>query len=196
MRKLLGREGQSPPQKDKEPRVGTSSDVSEHRAPPLQAPKTQGPETPALSTSVDDGHAEEPTTTPEGAAKPSDSSQTLAQRSGESAEQPERSRQRSLIAEGLRIVGELESAEDLLVLGEVEGTIRQSAERLTIGSTGRVHANIHALDLVVEGEVRGDIHCSSVTITGTARVVGDIETERLSLADGARFSGRIETDGD
>ncbi len=102
---------------------------------------------------------------------------------------------RSVLGETLHIRGEIEAAEDLLLEGRVEGSIRHTANRLTIGATGVVHADIDAKNLVIEGTVEGNVVGSeSVVIRETADVRGNVYTARISIADGARFSGTVDMD--
>ena len=99
----------------------------------------------------------------------------------------------SVIGPTLVIKGELEAGEDLLVEGRVEGSIKHTAERLLIGQPGTVKADVHARNVVVEGEVEGDIYGSeSVSIKETAKVSGNIFTPKISIIEGAQFKGSIE----
>ncbi len=103
--------------------------------------------------------------------------------------------QMSVIGPTLVIKGELEAGENLLVQGRIEGTITHNAESLVIGERGTVHANIKARNVIIEGTVDGDIHCSeSVSIRETANVKGNIFTPRISITEGAHFKGGIDMD--
>ena len=101
----------------------------------------------------------------------------------------------SVIGSTLVIRGEVEAAEDMLVEGRLEGSVTHTADRLTIGVSGVVHADINARNLVIEGTVEGNITGSeSVVIRETANVQGKICTARISISDGARFSGSVDMD--
>jgi len=103
----------------------------------------------------------------------------------------------SVIGPTLVIKGELESGEDLLIEGRVEGTIKHTSEKLLIGQRGGVKADVRARNIVVEGEVEGDIYGSeSVCIKETARVRGNIFTPKVSITEGAHFKGSIDMDLD
>ena len=103
--------------------------------------------------------------------------------------------QMSVIGPTLVIKGELEAGENLLVQGRIEGTITHNAESLVIGERGTVQANIKARNVIIEGTVDGDIHCSeSVSIRETAKVKGNIFTPRISITEGAHFKGGIDMD--
>ena len=103
--------------------------------------------------------------------------------------------QMSVIGPTLVIKGELEAGENLLVQGQIEGTITHNAESLVIGERGTVRANIKARNVIIEGTVEGDIHgTESVSIRETANVKGNIFTPRISITEGAHFKGGIDMD--
>jgi cytoskeletal protein CcmA (bactofilin family) len=92
----------------------------------------------------------------------------------------------------LRFKGELSADEDLLIQGQVEGSIDHS-QSLTIGTDGGVKGDIRARIVIIDGTVEGDIHgLESVSVRETARVRGNIFAPRVGLADGAKFTGRID----
>ena len=101
----------------------------------------------------------------------------------------------SVIGKTLFVKGELEAAEDMLVEGRVEGSIKHTASQLTIGVSGVVNADIDAKNLVIEGTVEGNIvGAESVVIRDSADVRGNVYTARISIADGAQFSGTVDMD--
>ncbi|RME94887.1 MAG: polymer-forming cytoskeletal protein [Alphaproteobacteria bacterium] len=101
----------------------------------------------------------------------------------------------SVLGRTLFVKGEVEAAEDLLVEGRLEGVIRHTADRLIVGVSGVLKADIDARNVVIEGTVEGDITASeSVVIQDSAEVRGNIRTARISIADGARFSGSVDMD--
>ncbi|MFV2089445.1 MAG: polymer-forming cytoskeletal protein, partial [Pseudomonadales bacterium] len=101
----------------------------------------------------------------------------------------------SVVGQSLVIKGEVEAAEDMLIQGRVEGSIKHTAERLIIGNSGVVNADIDAKNLIIEGVVEGNIVASeSVVIQETADVRGNIYTSRISISDGAQFSGSVDMD--
>jgi len=106
---------------------------------------------------------------------------------------PIRSKNVSVIGPTLIIKGELSADEDLVIEGQIEGTIAHHKKNLTIGKEGRVKADIHASSVLVEGHLVGDIHSEGiVSLAKSASVKGDIHCGRIVMEDGARFSGRIE----
>lgn len=108
-------------------------------------------------------------------------------------QQPVRSRNVSVIGPTLVFKGELSADEDLVIEGKIEGTIAHHKKNLTIGSKGRVSADIHASSVLVEGQLDGDIHSDGlVSLAKGAVVNGNINCARLVLQDGACFNGKIE----
>ena len=93
----------------------------------------------------------------------------------------------SLISAALKITGQLESAEDIQIEGQVEGDIR--ARKVTIGSKATVKGTIYGDDIDVAGTVHGKIEAKSVVLAKTARVSGDILHEVLQVDKGAFLDG-------
>jgi len=100
----------------------------------------------------------------------------------------------SVIGSTLIFKGELVADEDLVIEGQVEGTIAHHKKNLTVGKQGRVKADIGASSVIVEGQLVGDIHGEKlVTLASSADVTGNIFCRRIVIEDGARFDGKIDT---
>jgi cytoskeletal protein CcmA (bactofilin family) len=104
-----------------------------------------------------------------------------------------RKRKVSVIGPTLRFKGELSANEDLIIEGEIEGTIAHQDKNLTVGREGRVKADINARTVeifgIVEGDIRGD---DIVKLAKTADVKGNVFCSRIVMEDGAKFSGSID----
>ena len=95
----------------------------------------------------------------------------------------------TVIGKDAIIKGELTSENDMLIEGRVEGKIR-GAQRVVIGESGKVQAQVHARVVSVRGEVHGDCEGSKkVEITATGKVFGNISAEAIVVAEGATFRG-------
>ncbi len=106
---------------------------------------------------------------------------------------PIRAKNVSVIGPTLEFKGELQADEDLVIEGQVDGTIAHHKKRLTIGKQGRVRADINANSVIVEGQLVGDIHgVEVVSLASGADVTGNIFCRRIVIEDGARFNGRID----
>ncbi len=103
--------------------------------------------------------------------------------------------QPAVIGPSIRIEGDLQGEEDLVIEGEVHGTVNLRGNALTIGSKGQVKADVYAHSIRIEGHMEGDLFAAErVFITKTANVRGNITAPRVNLEDGARFRGAIEMD--
>ena len=75
----------------------------------------------------------------------------------------------------------------------MEGTIESQENKVTIGPNGRVQAGIRAREVVILGQVQGNVEATDkVDIRKDAKLVGDITTSRISIEDGALFKGSID----
>jgi len=94
----------------------------------------------------------------------------------------------------LRFKGDLVADEDLVIQGQVEGSILHTRS-LTIGAQGRVLGDIRARRIIVEGSVDGNLYAlESVTLRSGATVRGDVFAAGVAIDDGARLTGRIDMD--
>ena len=101
----------------------------------------------------------------------------------------------AVIGPSIRIEGDLKGEEDLIIEGEVHGTVNLRSNALTIGGKGQVKADVYAHTIRVEGTMEGDLYAAErAVITKSADVRGNITSPRVSLEDGARFRGSIEMD--
>lgn len=97
------------------------------------------------------------------------------------------------IGASIRIKGDVSGDENLIIQGHVEGTIKVQGHNVTISKTGKVKANIEANQIIVEGELLGDMQGEEkVIIRETGNVHGNIVAPRVTLEDGAMFKGSIE----
>jgi cytoskeletal protein CcmA (bactofilin family) len=100
----------------------------------------------------------------------------------------------SVLGPSLKFKGDLVADEDLVVQGQVEGSILHTRS-LTIGAQGRMNGDIKARRITVEGTVDGDLYAlDSVVLRAGAIVRGNVFANKVSVAEGAKFSGRIDMD--
>ena len=104
-------------------------------------------------------------------------------------------REKAVIGPSIHIDGDLRGEEDLLIEGEVNGTVQLRSNSLTIGAQGKVRADVYAHSIYVEGVMEGDLYGTErVHIRKSAQVRGNVTSPRVSLEDGAKFKGSIEMD--
>lgn len=72
-----------------------------------------------------------------------------------------------------------------------KGSIRYPAS-VTVGLNGSVTGDIHAPEIIVEGEVRGNLYADErICLEAGARVIGDLNAPRVGILPGAQLKGRI-----
>jgi len=97
----------------------------------------------------------------------------------------------SIIAHGMRVIGDLEAPGIIRVEGTVEGAVR-SGRQVLIGRLGVVKGDVHARDVVVGGRIEGNlVGVERVEIQGTSLVAGDIETRTIVVLEGGRINGAV-----
>jgi len=97
------------------------------------------------------------------------------------------------IGKSVIIKGELSGSEDLFVDGVVEGRVELEGNSLVIGPNGKVHANVNAKGVVVQGRLEGNIHATErAQLRSSAVVTGDISTQHIAIEDGAYFKGKVD----
>lgn len=99
----------------------------------------------------------------------------------------------TLIGKSVKIHGDLTGSEDLVMEGELEGTIHVPGARLTLGSESRVRASVVAKDVIVLGWLEGDIRATGrVELRSSAKVQGNIFSAGLSIEENAAFRGVVD----
>ena len=97
----------------------------------------------------------------------------------------------SILGPTVRIKGELTAAEDLVIHGQIEGSVGP-APRVTIGPDAHVTADVIADVIVVEGRVDGDLKAQvSIAVRPRANVRGNLEAPVVNIAEGETFNGGV-----
>lgn len=97
----------------------------------------------------------------------------------------------SVIASGMKIIGDIESTGVVKIEGIVEGSVR-GARQLLLGRQGTVHGDIRAHEVVIGGTVIGTIVADErVEIQGTSSVQGDIHTKSIVVLEGGVINGTV-----
>src|SRR5580692_6496677 len=95
----------------------------------------------------------------------------------------------------LHVKGEITGNEDLAIDGSVEGLVQLEDRKLTIGASAKLTADVIAREVVVYGNVKGNLRARDrIEIKKDGSVVGDLTTARIMIEDGAYFKGSIEID--
>ncbi len=105
------------------------------------------------------------------------------------------SQNETIIAQGVKVEGEFTSQGDVVIDGEVIGTVK-TASSLRVGESARIQANVTAQSAVIAGEVIGNIQAfERLELLESSKVQGDVETQLISIAPGAVVNGRLTMTG-
>ena len=97
------------------------------------------------------------------------------------------------IGKAVTIIGDIVSAEDLFVDGDIQGNLDVKSSRLTIGPNGKAKSNVRAREVIIQGKVQGDVDASQkITIRREGSLVGNIRTTGIIIEDDAYFKGSID----
>lgn len=100
----------------------------------------------------------------------------------------------SIIAQGMRVVGDIDCGGVLKIEGIVEGSIR-GPRQLLLGRQGEVKGDVHAREVVIGGRVEGTVVADErIELQGTGLVNGDVHTKNIVVLEGGRINGSMRMD--
>ena len=96
----------------------------------------------------------------------------------------------SLLSKNVRIEGEIQGPENLHVEGYIKGAIVLSGD-IFIGNTGILEADVEAKNIVIQGEVAGNVLAhQQLEIHPSGKLIGDCSAASIDIKEGAVFEGR------
>ena len=100
-----------------------------------------------------------------------------------------------VIGKNIRIKGVVRGNEDLVVEGEVEGSITLPEHHITLERPSRTTAEVRARNATIRGRHRGNAEAlDKIEITSEAVMIGDLRAPRLVIREGAKFRGTVDMD--
>ena len=102
----------------------------------------------------------------------------------------------TLIGRGTRLRGTVEFVGGLHLDGQIDGDVRGGADgaptTLWIGADARVVGNVEVANVVINGEIVGEVRCRDRVVLGEkARVTGDLHYGAIEMTLGARVDGKL-----
>jgi cytoskeletal protein CcmA (bactofilin family) len=98
-----------------------------------------------------------------------------------------------IIGEGVIVRGEVSTARDLTINGQVDGPVWCEDGAVVIAATGLLNGEVFARDITVFGTVRGTLVATEVVdIRPNASVNGRVVAARFILTDGGTFNGTAD----
>ena len=81
---------------------------------------------------------------------------------------------------------------NLRISGSFEGEL-ETKGILIIGENANVKAGtIRGEDIIIQGQVKGDIICNRLELSHTAKLIGNVETASLVIGEGAILKGKCQ----
>lgn len=97
------------------------------------------------------------------------------------------------IGRSIVLKGELSANEDLVIEGQFDGNVNLQDHCLTVGTNGRVKAEISARQVIIYGSVNGNVSArEKIEVRRTGNVTGDLKSASVSIEEGAYFKGSID----
>ncbi|HEY6528464.1 MAG TPA: polymer-forming cytoskeletal protein [Cellvibrionaceae bacterium] len=101
----------------------------------------------------------------------------------------------TLIAKGTKILGDLYFAGDLQIEGEIQGNVYAEAAgqaRVVVAEHGIVLGEIHGTQVVINGQVKGDVYSSKhLELAAKAQVTGNVYYQLIEMVKGAQVNGSL-----
>jgi len=101
----------------------------------------------------------------------------------------------TVIADGVRLEGDLKTPSSVELCGTVEGEVEVGG-RLVVRESGRVLGDVTAREVLVEGVVEGSVTAAGrLELGASGHIQGDLRAGTVSIADGAFLVGKVEMTG-
>lgn len=100
----------------------------------------------------------------------------------------------SLIGQGTEVKGDVHFSGVLHVDGTVEGALiaTGSEDVITISENGHIVGRIQVANVIVNGQVEGDIEASGkIEVASRARINGNIYYKNIEMETGAQINGQL-----
>jgi cytoskeletal protein CcmA (bactofilin family) len=100
----------------------------------------------------------------------------------------------TIIGEETSIKGAIHSQRSIRIEGSLEGEVNAQGE-VFVGEKSKIKANIFGRNVIVAGEVIGNIEAiKSLQILKTGKVYGNISGDQLNIEEGGIYKGKVNMD--
>ncbi|PLX41466.1 MAG: hypothetical protein C0608_05470 [Deltaproteobacteria bacterium] len=100
----------------------------------------------------------------------------------------------TIIGTGVTFDGQIKSAGDIYIAGEVKGTI-ESKSTVVVNQGATVEADVYARTLLVHGNLNGSVTATeSLEVGETGRLFGCVQAGAVKVAEGGLLDGSCKVD--
>lgn len=101
----------------------------------------------------------------------------------------------TVIGSSVKVEGTFVGSGDIVVEGHVTGTLKTN-KNIRIGQRAVLKADIEGANIVVAGEIRGQVKCGGkIELLPTAKIFGNVDTQTIAVAHGAILHGKVTMSG-
>ncbi|MGO9801947.1 MAG: bactofilin family protein [Steroidobacteraceae bacterium] len=101
----------------------------------------------------------------------------------------------TLIGKGVRVQGDIDFLGGMHLDGAIAGNVRSDPapdSTLSVSETGSIEGSVDVPNVILQGQVRGDIRGAERVVLGaTARVEGDVYYGVIEMTLGAQIMGKL-----
>ncbi len=101
----------------------------------------------------------------------------------------------TLIGKGVRVQGDIDFLGGMHLDGAIAGNVRSDlapGSTLSVSETGSIEGSVEVPNVILQGQVRGDIRASERVVLGaSARVEGDVYYGVIEMTLGAQIMGKL-----
>ena len=101
----------------------------------------------------------------------------------------------TLIGKGVRVEGDIDFLGGMHLDGAIAGNVRSDAapgSTLSVSESGSIEGSVEVPNVILQGQVRGDIHAAERVVLGaTARVEGNVYYGVIEMTLGAQITGKL-----
>ncbi|MCK5055488.1 MAG: polymer-forming cytoskeletal protein [Candidatus Aminicenantes bacterium] len=102
--------------------------------------------------------------------------------------------QKTIIDENTKIKGNFTSDDDVTMRGNFDGTMKLNS-LLLVGRSGKTKGKINAENMIVEGEVEGEVIVqNTIEVRNGGRFKGNVICKQIAIEEGAFFQGDVNMD--
>lgn len=100
----------------------------------------------------------------------------------------------SVIAPGMKVVGDVETSGILKIEGTVQGSIK-GARQVMLGRSGVIQGDVQAEEVILGGRVVGTVTATErVEIQANSVIEGDVHTRSIVVFEGGLLNGNVRMD--
>lgn len=98
------------------------------------------------------------------------------------------SSQQNIIAQGTKIVGDIESKGPFRIDGTIQGNVKTEG-KVVIGKSGSIKGTLQAVNVDIEGQFSGKLILKgTLSLKSSARIEGEVQVNKLAVEPGATFN--------